>query len=272
MSLKHLVVHVDSGARTQQRLDLAITLARRFGATLTGLFSESPLIGPAIVGRRTRDNLAKAMAEARATFEARTKAAGIPTQWWQIEGTDYGEVLGWTVVSCRYADLAVFAQHEEDGSRLPDDLVEQVLVESGRPMLVVPYVGEYPDVGKRVLVAWTGSRDSARALNDAMPFLTGADEVRVISFQHPSTGTTGGPSPHLDVIAHLRMHGVDAGYERMIVEDFGMIDHLLNRAADWSADLTVIGGYGVRGFPYLARSNTTRDLLRTMTTPVLLSH
>jgi nucleotide-binding universal stress UspA family protein len=74
------------------------------------------------------------------------------------------------------------------------------------------------------------------------------------------------------VIAHLRMHGVEARYERMIVDEFGMVDHLLNRASDWSADLTVIGGFGVRGFPYLARTNTTRDLLRSMTTPVLLSH
>ena len=123
-----------------------------------------------------------------------------------------------------------------------------------------------------MLVAWTGSRDSARALNDALPFLERAQEVRVISFQLPSDGTTGGPAPHLDVIAHLHAHGIEAHYERMMVDDFGVANHLLNRAADWSADLTVVGGYSVGGFPFLTRSNTTRELLRSMTTPVLLSH
>jgi nucleotide-binding universal stress UspA family protein len=272
MSLKHLLVHVDSSARAQHRLDLAITLAHRFGATLTGVFSESPILGSALVGVRTRDNVAKARAEARASFESKADAAGVSRTWLQIEGSEFGEILGWTVVSCRYADLGIFAQHGEEGSRLPDDLVEQVLLGSGRPVLVVPYIGQYLDVGKRVLVAWTGSRDSARALNDAMPFLERAQEVRVISFQLPSDGTTGGPAPQLDVIAHLHAHGIEARYERMMVDDFGVANHLLNRASDWSADLTVVGGYSVGGFPFLTRSNTTRELLRSMTTPVLLSH
>jgi nucleotide-binding universal stress UspA family protein len=272
MSLKHLLVHVDSSPRAQHRLDLAITLAGRFGATITGLFSESPVLGSALVGLRNPDNIAKARAGARASFEAKMAAAGVAHQWWQVEGREYGEVVGWTVVSCRYADLGIFAQHDEEGSRLPDDLVEQVLIESGRPMLVIPFIGQYPDVGKRVLVAWTGSRDSARALNDAMPFLERAQEVRVISFQLPSHGTSGGPAPHLDVIAHLRTHGIEAHYEQMLVDEFGVVDHLLNRAADWSADLTVMGAFGIRGFPYLAQSNATRNLLRSMTTPVLLSH
>jgi nucleotide-binding universal stress UspA family protein len=272
MSLKHLLVHVDSSARALHRIDLAITLARRFGATVTGLFSESPVLGSALVGLRTQANVAKAMAEARASFEARLDAAGVARQWWQVEGREFGEIVGWTVVSCRYADLGVFAQHDGSGNRFPEDLVEQVLLGSGRPVLVVPFIGQYPDVGKRVLVAWTGTRDSARALNDALPFLARAQEVQVISFQLPSNGTFAGPAPQLDVVAQLRHHGIEARYEQMMVDEFGVADHLLNRAADWSADLTVVGGYSVGGFPFLTRSNTTRDLLRSMTTPVLLSH
>jgi nucleotide-binding universal stress UspA family protein len=272
MTLKHLLVHVDSTPRAAERLDLAVTLARRFGATLTGLFSESPLLGPAIVGRRDPAHVAKAMVEARAAFEAKVNAAGVANQWWHIEAAEYGEVVGWTVVCCRYADLSIFGQHDEDSRRLPNDLVEQVLLESGRPMLVVPSVGRYPDVGKRVVIAWTGSRDSARALNDAVPLMQGADDVRVIAFQRPSIGSDPGPLPNLDVIAHLRMHGVEARYEKMLVDEFGIVDHVLNRAADWSADLIVIGGYGQRGFPHLPRSNSTRELLRSMTSPLLLSH
>lgn len=272
MTLKHLLVHVDSSARAQARIDLALTLARRFGASLTGLFSESPLLGPAIVGRRNPADMSRARAEARAAFEAKAGPAGVATQWWEVEGSEYAEVVGWTVVACRYADLVIFGQHDEASMLVPNDLVEQVLLDGGRPMLLVPAVGSYPDVGKRVVVAWTGSRDSARALNDALPLMQGADDVTVVAFQHPST-TTAGPAPHLDIVAHLRAHGITARYEKAIVDDFGMVDHVLNRAADWSADLTVVGGYGSsRGFPYLPRSTTTRDLLRSMTTPLLLSH
>jgi nucleotide-binding universal stress UspA family protein len=74
------------------------------------------------------------------------------------------------------------------------------------------------------------------------------------------------------VVAHLRAHGIEALHEQMMVDEFGVADHLLNRAADWSADLTVVGGISIGGFPFLARTNTTRSLLRSMTTPLLLSH
>jgi nucleotide-binding universal stress UspA family protein len=173
------------------------------------------------------------------------------------------------VVCCRYADLAIFGQHAE-GARLPSDTVEQVLEDSGRPVLVVPSVGTYPDVGRRVLVAWTGSRESARALNDAMPFLVGAREVSVLSVQLPSPGEPRGVPP-VDVVAHLAAHGVKASYERLVLDEMRVVDHVLNRAADDLADLTVMGAHFQRPFPYLPRTGSTHDILRTMTTPVLLS-
>jgi nucleotide-binding universal stress UspA family protein len=102
--------------------------------------------------------------------------------------------------------------------------------------------------------------------------MRGAEAVTVLSIQRPSTGTTGGPAPHLDIAGHLRLHGIDARYERKLLDDLGVVDYVLNRAADLGADLTVIGGCAPRGFPHLLRSGMTRDLLRSMTTPLLLSH
>jgi nucleotide-binding universal stress UspA family protein len=272
MDLKHLLVHVDSGARAPERIDLAVTLAKRFGATVAGLFAEAAQLGRSVVARRSPQNLAKALADARAVFEAKVRAAGVPSTWWEIEQGEYGHVVGWAAVCCRYVDLAVFGQAEEgEDARLPEDLVQQVLFESGRPLLVVPSVGHYPDVGKRVLVAWTASREAARAVNDALPFLARAAEVRVIAFQHAAPERSPGGTPPLDIVAHLRTHGIEAKYERQIVAEEGVVDQMLNRAADWSADLVVLGAYEQRGFPFLQRSDTTRDVLRTMTAPVLLS-
>jgi nucleotide-binding universal stress UspA family protein len=270
MSLKHLLVHLDVSPRASERLDLAITVARRHGARLTGLFAESGQAGPGIADKREPTTLAADEARARTAFEEKTRAAGLATDWWRVPGTDFSEVVGWTVVCCRYADLAFFGQHQEDGERTPGEMIEAVLHESGRPLVVVPGVGRYPDIGSRVLVAWTGSRESARALNDAMPFLVGATDVEVLSLQRPGTGVEGSVPP-VDVVAHLAAHGVKARYERLVLDEMKVVDHVLNRASDRAADLTVIGGYTHRGFPYLQRSSTTHDILRTMTTPVLLS-
>jgi nucleotide-binding universal stress UspA family protein len=272
MGLKHLIVHVDSSERSSERLKVAVKLATRHGARLTGLFAETSSLGASVVARRSPQNMAKAMEEARARFEADAAAAGLSTDWWQVEQGDYGQVVGWTVVCCRYGDVAIFGQHDpEHGSTLPHDLVDQVLLNSGRPLLVVPYVGSYEEVGRRVLVAWTGSRESARAVNDAIPFMQQAQEVTVVSLQHPTAGPLPGTLPPVDIAAHLRAHGIEAQYERILVDEIGAVDNVLNRAAESSADLTVLGGYGHSGFPFLQRSTTTRDILRTMTTPVLLS-
>ena len=192
MGLKHLLVHVDASPRSAERVALAATLARRFGARVTGLFAESSALGPGIAEVRDRDQLAADEATARRTFEERT--GGLATDWWSIGGGDWAHVVGWTVVCCRYADLAIFGQHPEQGARLPADAIEQALEDAGRPLLVVPFVGKYPDVGGRVLVAWTGSRESARALGDAMPFLVAAKEVSVLSIQLPERGGDPGRS------------------------------------------------------------------------------
>jgi nucleotide-binding universal stress UspA family protein len=268
MPLKHLLVHLDATARTEERLALAVTLARRFGARLTGLFAESGAMGPGIAERRDPERLAADLAAARSAFEART--AGLATDWWAIEGGDYAHMVGWTVVCCRYADLAIFGQHQDEGARVPGDLIEQALEDAGRPLLVVPSIGRHRDAGMRVLIAWTGSRESARAVNDALPLLAGADEVSILAIQLPSSGSAGAVPP-VDIVAHLAAHGVTASYERLILDEMHVADHVLNRASDWNADLIVLGAHGQRGFPYLPRSSMTHDILRTMTTPVLLS-
>jgi nucleotide-binding universal stress UspA family protein len=270
VTLKHLLVHLDASPRSEERLTLSVSLARRFGARLTGLFSESGSLGPGIVGQRDPAAVAADLAAARAAFETRTAEARLQTDWWAIEGGDYAHVVGWTVVCCRYADLAIFGQRTDDGARVPADLIEQALEDSGRPLLVVPSAGHYRDVGKRVLVAWTGGRESARAVNDALPLLAGSAEVSVLSIQRPSSGDAAAVPP-VDIVAHLAAHGITASYERLILDEMDVANHVLNRAADWGADLTVVGAHGQRGFPYLPRSSMTDDILRTMTTPVLLS-
>lgn len=273
MPLKHVIVHVDGSDRAEHRIDLGIALAHAQRARVTGLFAEGVSLGASIVGRRSPDAIRAAMEAAQATFSRRVAAAGLDSIWWALDARgDVGRLAGDVAICCRYGDLALFGQPEEDNSRIPQDVIETVVVESGRPVLVVPDVGRYPSTGKRVVIAWTGSRESARAVNDALPLMQGAELVALLAFQQRAEGAS--PFPNLDIVAHLESHGIVARYERILVreeDDIGVVDTVLNRASDLTADLIVMGARTGHGFGTARVASHARAILKSMTTPVLLS-
>jgi nucleotide-binding universal stress UspA family protein len=273
MPFKHLLVHVDSSPRAAERMDLAVDLARRGGARLAGLFAEGQTLGAGLVGRRSPDRMAAAAREARAAFDQRARAAELHTEWWPLEPGEDAVLFGQLPVCCRYADLAIFGQHEPEQARLPEAALEHALFDGGRPLLVVPYIGHFPSVGRNVLVGWNGSREAARALNDALPILAGAESVRLLAFQREARAEPGGLPP-LDVIGHLAAHGIKAAYERVLVdpESLDAADAMLNRSFDAGCDLIVTGAHAQAGFPGPRAVASTRKLLATMTAPVFFSH
>jgi nucleotide-binding universal stress UspA family protein len=272
MTFRNLLVHLDSGSRTAERLDVAALLATRFGARLVGLFAERQTLGTALATRRNREEVAVARDRARSLFEARLANASVVHDFWALEPDDDADLVNLLSVCCRYVDLAIFGQHQPGELRLPPELVETVLLDAGRPLLVVPSIGRYADLGQRVVIAWNSSRESARALNDAIPFLRLAKQVTVLAFQRPSEGTSSAQLPPLDIVAHLAAHGIRAQYERVIQAEAGFGDQLLSRSSDLAADLAVVGGSGRHGTLFLQAGSTTRESLRAMTMPVLLPH
>lgn len=268
MKLADLVVHVDSGDLSEGALDVAVALALAHRARLTGLFAESASIGASLVGRRDPDQVVKAIARAREIVEERARRAGVESGWLERRCDTYGDLVDWTVQCCRYADLAVFARHGP-GSRAPADLHEQVAALSGRPVLVVPPQARGRTLGRRALVAWTGNRAATRALHDALPLLERAEQVTVLSLQLPSDER--GAFPPLDVAAHLRRHGATASYERVIVGELGMADHVLNRSLELEADLVVVGAADPHPLPRLHADDGAGAIVRASPVPVLLS-
>jgi nucleotide-binding universal stress UspA family protein len=271
MELTDLLVHLDSGARAAERLAVAVSLARRHGARLTGLFAESLTLGSSLVGRRDPKAVAQVADAARARLEASCAGAGVTSRFWALRGDEDADVVGAAVICCRRVDLAVFGQQQGDPAPVPEGLVERVLAGAGRPAIVVPSAGGYTDAGKRALVAWTGSREAARALHDALPILERAESVLVLALQEPREGADAGGLPPLDLVDHLRTHGVRASYDRWLVGELSAVDAVLNRASDEGADLIVAGAYGLSAAPFDPRHGTTRQILETMTAPVLLS-
>jgi nucleotide-binding universal stress UspA family protein len=205
-------------------------------------------------------------------FHQRLASAGLTGKWWQLTHGEDAHVVAETVFCSRYADLVILGQWQADSSRVPVELVEEVVLQSGRPVLVIPYAGDIPTIGERISVAWNGSRESTRALHDAMPFLERAAEVTVLSVRYP------GPSdsrhtegvPQVNIVDHLVARGIKATSERLTSEDIGVMDILLSRAFDLGSDLLVMGGHSGMGLLF-RRGSGTRFILRHMTMPVLMS-
>ena len=169
-------------------------------------------------------------------------------------------------------DLVICGQTSPD-YRLPTGFhPADIVLACGRPMLVVPYAGDFAAVGRRVLVGWDGTREASRALHDALPLLAKADAVTVITvrtreaaFEHdgPLLGR---------VVRHLQRHGIAARSEETLRGDLPISDVLLSRAADLDADLIVAGAYHRGQLREALFGGVSRDLLDHMTVPVLMSH
>ena len=279
MTYKTLIVHLDAGERRTERLEIACMLAARFDAHLVGLFALAPLPVPfAFAGTagavleiesRWRD---EAAALARQQFEAAAARHGVRGREWRESQV---EPLRTMLLSARYADLVVLGQRESAATtaadRVPADFVEDTVLGAGRPALIIPYAGRFTRLGERVLLAWNGGREAARALADALPILQAARHVEVVAFDPRSGGADHGEQPGADIALYLARHGVKAtAAQQHAGIDVG--EQILSRAADTDADLIVMGAYGRSRTRELVLGGATRTVLGSMTVPVLFSH
>jgi hypothetical protein len=165
-------------------------------------------------------------------------------------------------------DLVVLGQY--DGSDagvdaragVPPEFAASVVVDSGKPVLVVPWAGSFHVVGRRVLIAWKPTREAARALSAALPLLQPGAHVHVCSW---------GCDP-AQVQPLLLRHGIEPSISREGSDEGNVGEVLLSRAADLNADLLVMGCYGHARARELLLGGATRTVLSSMTLPVLLAH
>lgn len=281
MPLRDILVHLDATAQGRTRLTLAAELARRHEAHLTALHVVDvalPFVaaadggGSAMLAELLQSMRKDALAEAatvEAAFRERLQRDGIAGEWRLVEGAAPEQVA----LHARYADLAILGQEEPEGDRpAAGAIVEAALFSSGRPILVVPYAGRFETVGRRVLVGWNASREAARAVNDALPLIAGAESATVLAI-NPRHGSIGhGEEPGADIALHLARHGLKVQVEHSVAPEIGAGDLLLNRAAELPADLLVVGAYGHARLRELVLGGVTRTLLGHMTVPVLMAH
>jgi len=285
MSLKDVLVHIEAGATAERRLHYAIELARQHEAHLSGLFVIEPLqLGayftpPAAsyvdvaaleeIDRKHREAEMTTAAQLEARFRSLCTKAAIGADWHVAVGDPRQQMT----LNARCADLVILGQIDPD--HLPtesaEQLPEQTSIASGRPTLVVPYAGEFETVGRNVLLAWSHTREPARAANDALPILKRAEKVTVLMV-NPEGADEERDVPALDIAQHLARHGVKAEAAFTVAKDVDIADILLSRASDLDADMLVMGCYGHSRLREFVLGGTTRMILREMTVPVFMSH
>ncbi len=274
MPLKDILVYVDDSAQAASTVAAACSLAVRHDAHLSGLAVNRPPEIPGFAGVEIPASALEVLKQqrqeesdrARKIFDDAVKAAGLTDKsGWSVTS---GRPLESLSLRSRYADLTVISQSRSEVAGGGEDLVDDLIMASGRPILVIPYIGAPPEIGRNILIAWNASREAARAVSDAMPILESADNIEVFAVEPHGIGDI----PGADIAKHLARHGLKAGASKTTGLDIDVGDVLLNQVADNGADLVVMGAYGHSRMRELVLGGATRHLLEHMTVPVLLSH
>jgi nucleotide-binding universal stress UspA family protein len=277
MQIRDLAVHVDHREQSRKGLEVAVALASHYEARLVGIYVDTVPMAPELVAMSAAPVLLETIAgeqeeraaAARGAFEQAVKAAGVEHAFRHAQGPMF-EALN---VNARYSDLLVLTQ-EGDGDSGPvlGGFADYTVMDCGRPVLVVPFIGAEAPVGGTALVAWSGTRESARAVHDALPLLARAEQVQVVVIQPEGTALYDAPLPGADLCEHLARHGLDVEAKVIPGHDVDAGDLLLSHAADVDANLIVMGAYGHSRLREMVLGGMTRHMLAHMTAPVLMSH
>jgi nucleotide-binding universal stress UspA family protein len=271
MSLADILVHIDNTPNCSARLDVAIRLAQRHKASLTGLY----VIAHKYYEPRQQGTVEAAAASAKQLFDDRTTGSGVEALWhcvdWSVIGVSVAEIINH---HAHYTDLVVVGQTLPGaaGKGFPADLPERLILGAGRPVLVVPYAGNFPNMGGRILVAWKAGRESTRAVNDALPLLKAARQVNLLAVNSSANYGDDSESLCANICLHLSRHGVIANAEKILAATASVGDTLLNRAYEEGFDLLVMGAYAHTPQGTLVLGAVAKHLLKDMTVPVLMSH
>lgn len=274
MALRDILVFLDEFEHTPDRLRLAADLAQAHGATLIGLRVE---IKPRIPRQLRNAIVDEAMATHNASIRAvseRLRAAleeaaagrGIASEWWSVEGGGIADIIE----RARYANLIVVNKHDrQDDEEFPaDELIHEILVRSGRPALVAPNWPVTGVAGTRAVIAWNGSRESSRALADAMPLLEKTERAMLVIGENDETEAT-----IARLSGHLARNGVTVGVKVLKGEDAIQTGgDILLSCNEIEANLLVIGGYGKSRLREKLFGGVTEFVLYHARLPLLMSH
>ena len=276
--IKDIVTNLSLRNSRDVAMDFAVSTAAAFDAHLAGLaFVYEPII-PAMVDmygmppeviesqRVENENMAKA---ALGRFEDAARGAALSAEPRMVDAQVATAPGRFSDIARRF-DLSVLGQPEPDQSTLDRLMIEAALFDTGRPMLVVPYIQRTGLKLDHIMLAWDGSRSAARAAGDALPFIRRGKLVEIVIVA--SDGAKSDEMPGADIAQHLARHGAKVELNRIVTTETDVANTILSHAADSSADFLVMGGYGHSRLREFILGGVTREILTSMTIPTLMSH
>lgn len=281
MPYKVISVHVNSSRHGLERVMLAAKIAMESDAHLVGVaatglprsYYSAGMTGEGALGMNMYLNFMKEHAAASlAVFESAADKAGVRSFEKCMIEEESGDAL---CLQARYSDLIILGQTDPD-EEIPaerKDIPDYVVLNSGRPVLLLPYAGKFDTIGQRVMIAWDGSLGAARAIASAIPLLRKARQVRIVVFNPGSEFGAHGEEPGADMALYLARHGVNVDVSvQHTGDEIDTGNAILSFAFDFGADLLVMGAYGHARFREVLLGGVTRTVLQAMTLPVLMSH
>lgn len=275
MQYKDILVFLDDGVSNAERVNTAFALAKENEARLTGVTLAAMIPGHLKVSdEKTLMRMSEQAAEQRVQdFMSLAEGEGIEVGSRVIHGSEKSAARKMAQYA-RNFDLVILRQAnpEKSNQAMVDQVAEQVILLSGRPVFFMPYIGAHRIPCKKAMIAWDGTPAAARAVHDALPMLAGLEQVMILVVQEGKQKTAKGELLVKDLAKHLGRHGVNAEVRRISAGTFDVPTVILNQIAENDVDLLVMGGYGTPSLKQKIFGGVTRTLLSSMIIPVVMSH
>lgn len=275
--IKDILVNLEHDVSRDRARDFAITVAEAFDAHVAGVAfayvpefpGAMPEIPPNIVAQMVEESRKFAEAAIR-RFDEAAKRSLLSAEHRLVRTIGLEAPTRFAALARRF-DLSILLQSSPDGVT-NDDTIENSLFESGRPVIVVPYIHKDGLKLDRVVCCWDGGRAAARAINDALPLLAKADKVDLLIIENNKTKNETTEIRGVEMASHLARHDVKVEVEIIPAPDIDVADAILSHVADESGTLIVMGGYGHSKLREIVLGGVTRAMLKSMTAPVFMSH
>ena len=276
--IKDIIVNLEHKITGDPARDFAISIAETFDAHVAGVaLAYSPEFPGYMLLDISPDIVAEMIARSEKTalatierFEAAAKRSLVSAEHRMLRTLGAAAPAMLSTLARRF-DLSVFMQSEPDDVD-NDDMIETSLFQSGRPLIVVPYIQKDGLRLDHAVCCWDGSVAAARAINDALPLLVKAVAVDLMIVLNEKTNTDPNAIRGAQIATHLARHDVKVEIHTVPAADIGVANAILSYVADSSGTLIVMGGYGHAKLREVILGGVTRDMLKSMTVPVFMSH